>query len=78
MLEVEMFALGYLAVSVVSAALFWLAQREGLRAGTASEIGGLRAMLVVLLVTGLAWPITLPLAAYGWLKELRVRRRSER
>lgn len=78
MLEVEIIGLGYLAVSVVSAALFWLAQREGHRAGAASEIGGLRAMLAVLLVTGLAWPITLPLAAYGWIQELRVRRRSER
>lgn len=78
MYELELIATGYLGVGAVAALVLWLLQRRQEDSGAADGQDRYPPLLVALVVAGLAWPVYLPLAAYGWLKELRTARSAGR
>jgi hypothetical protein len=75
---VETMLIGYLAVGALCGVLLWLAQRSERLTGPELEDDGVPPLAVVLLLAGLAWPIALPLVAWGWLRELTHRRTARR
>jgi hypothetical protein len=76
MLGIEMAAGAYLAISTLSAVALWLIQRRGSSSDDPSGVDTQVSMLGVMLVAGLAWPISIPLAIYGWLREAPGGRRT--
>lgn len=74
----EIVAIGYLALGAISAILLWLIQLGSAAASDDPASADGPSLVVVLLVAGLAWPLSLPLAAAGWLKETRGDRSNRR
>jgi hypothetical protein len=76
--DFEIAFLSYVVVGALSSLVFWLLQRGGRNRGERAEVESSVSVLGVMIIAGLAWPISLPLTAYGWLKEIRSARRSGR
>jgi len=74
---IELLVVGYLAIGLISGVLLWLVQRNDPLANTTLEDDSTPPLAVVLFLAGLAWPLSLPLVTWGWLRD-QVHRRALR
>jgi len=78
MLTFELAVIGYLVVGILSAVVLWLLQLRHTGIQSLGQVDRHVSTLGLMVVVGLAWPISLPLAVYGWAKEWPQRWRSRR